>query len=308
MIHGAPAEQVWLNGKVRALHEARVSVLDRGFLFGDGVYELVRVFDRIGVGMELHQRRLERSLQLARIDGFDAGELPTICEALLDANGIDNGTVYLQVTRGAAPQRSHVPPAGLQPTVLALASSAPSLAELMGPDRVRIVLLPDERWLRCEIKTISLLGNVLAAMRAAELGADEPVLHRDGILSEGGSTNVFLRRGERLITPGTEDGPPILHGVTRAMVIDAARSEGVEVDERRVRIEELVDADEVMITSSRRLLSIVAEIDGVPTRSAARLQTASATGSLGDAPIAVDSDAWAPRLFELLRPRLHSAK
>lgn len=279
------AELVHLNGQIVPIGEARVGILDRGFLFGDGVYELIRFFDRVGVGMDLHVRRLESSLRLSRITGFEAHTLPAICDEVLAANDLHDASVYVQITRGSAPLRAHIPPAGLRPTVMAIASPSPGVESLVAPDRIRAVLLPDERWLRCEIKTISLMGNVLAAMAAADRGADEAILHRDGILSEGGSTNVFLCLRGTLVTPAITDRPPILHGVSRAQVIDAARGEGVPVEERRVSVDELAAAEEIMVTSSRRLLSSVVELDGRPLRG----------GSM------------AQRLFDLMRPRLHSA-
>lgn len=288
----APADIVWLDGRLTPIGEARVGILDRGFLFGDGVYELIRFFDGVGVGMDLHVRRLETSLRLARIEGFDANVVPRLCEELLSANELVDASIYIQITRGAASQRTHVPPPGLRPTVMALATPAAPLSSLRGPEPVRAVVLPDERWLRCEIKTISLMGNVLAAMAATERGADEAILHRDGVLSEGGSTNVFLwTSSSTLVTPATSDGPPILHGVSRFQLIEAARRDGIAVEERRVRIEELVDADEVMITSSRRLLSSVVELDGRPVGARAVANGASAVGET------------ARRLFELIRPR-----
>lgn len=279
----------WLNGSLVPVGEARVSVLDRGFLFGDGVYELVRFFDGVGVGMELHERRLDASMHAARITGFDASRLSAICEQLLHANDLVDATVYLQVTRGAASTRAHVPPAVMTPTVFALATAAPPISALQGPEPVRAVLLPDERWQRCEIKTISLMGNVLAAIDASGRGADEAILHRDGVISEGSSTNVFLWRRGELVTPAAGSVPAILRGVSRAQLIDAAREEGVPVEERAVTVEELRSAEEIFITSSRRLLSSVVSLDGRP---------------IGDARVG----AMAQRLFGLLRPRLHSAR
>lgn len=284
-----PAGIVSLNGALMPIGEARIGIFDRGFLFGDGVYELVRFFDRVGVGMKLHTQRLETSLRLARIRGFDALRLPALCMELLHANDLQDASVYVQITRGAADHRSHIPPPGMRPTVMAIATPAPGFDTLVAPDAVRAVLLPDERWMRCEIKTISLMGNVLAAMTATEHGADEAILHRDGVLSEGGSTNVFLWLRGTLVTPSITEGPPILHGVTRAQLIEAAESAGIPVEQRCVRVEELASADEIMITGSRRLLSSVVELDARPVGTSATRRPA------------------AQQLFDLLRPRLHSA-
>lgn len=302
------ADQVWLNDSIVPSREARVGILDRGFLFGDGVYELIRFFDGAAVGMDLHAERLARSLELARIRGFDAARLPEICAALLRANRLTDATVYLQVTRGEASNRSHLPTGSLRPTVMAFASEAPPLSALRGPECVRAALLPDQRWLRCEIKAISLMGSVLAAMDAADAGAEEAILHRGGVLSEGSSTNLFLWRNGRLITPASGGAAPILLGVSRRQLIDAAREEGIDVEERLVRVEELADADEVMITSSRRLLSAVVEIDGC--RVGGLRQARGGRGHGVDEPGAAgatEAGAMAVRLFKLLRPRLHSA-
>jgi len=284
----APAGTIWMNGRLLPASEARVSVFDRGFLFGDGVYEFIRFFDRIGVGMDLHVRRLRTSLRLTGIEGFDADTLPALCMALLDANGLADATIYVQVTRGEAAQRSHVPVPGMTPTVVAIATPAGGLSTLRAPEAVRAVLLPDQRWLRCEIKSTSLMGNVLAAMVASQRGADEAILHRDGLVSEGGSTNTIVASGGALATPSIADGPPILHGVSRAQALEAARGTGIVVTERRITTDELRRADEIMITSSRRLLSAVVELDGAPV----------GTGRAG--PLAL-------RLFELMRSGLHSA-
>ncbi len=305
----APAPVAFLNDRLVPLHGASVSVFDRGFLFGDGVYELVRYFDGVGVGMDLHAQRLAMSLELARIRGFDAARLPAIGTELLAANGLADASVYLQVTRGAGSTRAHLPSPEMRPTVFAFATAAPPLSSLTGPEPVRACVLPDERWLRCEIKTISLMGNVLAAMDAAADGADEAILHRDGVVSEGSSTNVFLWTRERLVTPAAGSTPAILRGVSRLQLIDAAREEGLEVEERSVTVDELRAADEIFITSSRRLLSSVVELDGVAVgRGAGRRGGTAAPLAPGGSALRDRVGPMATRLFDLLRPRLHSAR
>ena len=255
---------VFLNGEILPAESARISVMDRGFLFGDGVYELVRCFRGVPVGMDLHVQRLGRSLEEARIRGFRAEEYPRLVERLLAATGLRDACVYLQVTRGCEAVRSHVPPPQLTPTVFASVTPSGPFETLVAPEAVRAVVAPDLRWHRCAIKTISLMGNVLSLLPAAEAGAQEAILHRDGLVSEGCSTNVLAWTGRALATPPLDSQPPILHGVSRAMLLDAARAAGILVEERALPLAELRAAPEVMITSSRRLVSSVVSLDGAP--------------------------------------------
>ncbi|MFM2165446.1 MAG: hypothetical protein RL325_1883 [Planctomycetota bacterium] len=258
--------KVYLNGSIVEERDAHISVLDRGFLFGDGVYELLRYFDGFGVGVDAHARRLARSLELARIRGFDASALGSIAAALLDANGLRDGVVYLQVTRGAGSVRAHVPIAPLTPTVFAMATAAEPLASLVAPQEVGAITAEDMRWRLCEIKTLSLMGNILHLLDADAAGANEAVLVRDGVVGEGAYSNVALVRDGVLVTPPIAEEPPILHGTARADLLAAARRAGIASEIRRVRAEELADADELMITSSRRLVSAVTRLDGRPVR------------------------------------------
>jgi D-alanine transaminase len=280
--------QVWLDGRLVDERSASVSVYDRGFLFGDGVYELIRFFRaapstgtrRHGVAMDLHVERLRRSLGLARIAGFDASELPAICAAVLDANDLDDASVYVQVTRGAAGSRAHVPQGPMKPTVFATASACEPIEQFTRPAAIRAVTLEDLRWKMCRIKTISLMGNILALLDADERGASEALLWRtiDGVphVGEGAYTNVFAVIDGVLVTPPVEDDPPILHGVTRADAlaladrVELVRSlgagfvDGLRTEVRPIPLDELRAADEILVTSSRRFASGVVELDGRP--------------------------------------------
>ena len=277
---------VWLNGQLIAASEARVSVFDRGFLFGDGVYELVRFFGGRPVGMDLHIARLARSLELARIEGFDAHEFPSICDALMHDAHLTNASVYLQVTRGAASTRTHLPPAGLAPTAFAYAMPCAGLEELDTLHLCAAGLAPDRRWERCEIKTVSLMGNILGMLDCRAHGAEEAIFHRRGLLSEGASTNVFVVREGCVVTPPAESDPPILHGVMRARMIEACIDAGIRCSVRPVPLEELKSADEILLTASKRMLSSVAMLDGVPVRGAR------------------SPNALAPRVLAALRARV----
>jgi len=253
----------WVNGQLVPEERAQVSVLDRGFLFGDGVYELVRYFDGTGVALDLHAARLARSLELARIEGFDAMRLGAVARELLEANGLRDASVYLQVTRGAGASRSHMPQPGLVPTVVALTSATPALAAFAAPDALRAIVRPDLRWHRCEIKTVSLAANILSLIEAQAAGADECILVRDGLVGEGAYTNVAVVAGGTLVTCPLGDGAaPVLHGTMRCWMLEAAREAGMPHEVRRVREDELHAADEVLVQSSRRLVAGVVSLDG----------------------------------------------
>lgn len=253
--------RVWLNGEIMDETEARISPFDRGFLYGDGVYEGIRFFNGVGVGMDLHIKRLGKSLEAAGIGGFPAENLRGICQKLLEDAGRGDAMIYIQISRGVQIPRYHVPPESIEPTVFAYADSAPPLAELGTPALRTCITVPDQRWQRCEIKCISLMANVLAIMEAHQLSADEPIFHREGFIGEGAMTNVFAVSNGVLLTPPTNGEVPILHGVTRALVLQNAPQIVDRVEVRPISVQELRGCEEVMITSSRRLLDSVVKVD-----------------------------------------------
>ena len=260
--------KVHLNGRLLDERDAHISVLDRGFLFGDGVYEVVRFFARHGVGIDAHAQRLARSLALARIDvrasGFDPHALGAFCASLLDANGLDDAILYLQVTRGAARTRSHVPTEALAPTVFAMVTPAPPLSTILAPQEIGAITAEDTRWTRCAIKTTALMGNILHLLDAADGGASESILHRGGLVGEGAYSNVAIVTRGVLATPPVDEDPPILHGTARTDLLRAADDCGVRAEIRAIPLEELMRADEILITSSSRLASAVVRLDGQP--------------------------------------------
>lgn len=268
---------VWLNGRLVEEAAATISVFDRGFLFGDGIYELVRFVRtapgsgrrRYGVALDLHVERLRRSLRLARISGFDADELRTVCDRVLDTNDLDDAAVYLQITRGCGPTRAHVPTSQLTPTVFASVTACEPLERFREPAVVSAITMEDLRWRLCQIKTISLMGNILALLEADGRGANEAILHRDGHVGEGAYTNVLALFGSTLVTPPVDDDPPILHGVTRADALRLASEAGLRAEVRPIALDELRRADEILITSSRRFVSAVGTLDGVRVGSGA---------------------------------------
>ncbi len=259
--------KIHLNGHLVDECNARISVFDRGFLFGDGVYELIRFFDGYGVGLDTHAARLQRSLALARIEGFDTLTLTRLCREVLDANDLRDGIVYLQITRGCASTRAHVPTTPLTPTVVLIATVGEPLASLIAPQEIRAITAEDLRWKLCEIKTISLMGNILHLLDADASGASEAILHRDGFVGEGAYSNMAMMKDGVLITSPIAQEPPILHGTARADLLAAAKACGVATEVRKIRLAELETADELMITSSRRFVSAVTRLNDRPVGS-----------------------------------------
>jgi len=271
----------YLNGEFLPADQARISPFDRGFLFADGVYEAVRTGPSLTtkpsprfIGMNRHVRRLRRSLGELRID-WDAAGLADVCAELVRRSDVDpeNALIYFQVTRGtpdlrSQPARSHLPPTGLRPTVFAFVRPTPGPARDSADPRPltkKCVTLTDERWRRCDIKSVALLGNVLASLAAAERGGEEAVLFRQTpagrVLSEGALTNVLIvtDKGE-LATPALESdaGRAVLPGITREILIDA----GAGIVERPVSDAEVASAREVMLLGTTSSVTAVTHLDG----------------------------------------------
>jgi len=242
--------------------EARISPFDRGFLFGDGVYEATRVFDGFPVAMDAHVARLDRSLRELGIRSFDPASYPDIIDRLLAAEGVRDASVYLQITRGIEIPRRHVPGADLVPTVFAFAMPLPPLDSITAIETVDAILAPDDRWLRTDIKSLNLLANVMAAVRGHATGAAETILHRDGLVSEGTHSTILAVIDDVLVAPATTAAPAILPGTMRPLVLDAARAAGIAIRERALTVAELRTATEIGIASSNRLLHAVGHLEG----------------------------------------------
>jgi D-alanine transaminase len=260
--HVVGPEVVYLNGTIVPAAEARVSVFDRGFLFGDGVYELVRTFEGIPLAMNAHVARLKASLASIQLDAFDAEEYRRIVDVLLEATGLANADIYLQISRGASTSRQHVPTENMSPTVLGIATAGPSIDSLKCASRTTAVTAPDHRWQRCDIKAITLLPNILAAMEANASGASEAILLRDGFVSEGTHSNVLIVANGTVLTPPLAEGHSILQGTMRGLATSAATDLGIPIAERRISRLELENADEIALTSSRKIMHLVETLDG----------------------------------------------
>lgn len=257
---------VYLNGAFLPVAEARVSVFDRGFLFGDGVYEVIPVFAGRPFRLPHHLRRLAASLEEIRLSNpLSEEQWKAVFARLIAANGgSGDQSVYLQITRGVAP-RDHAFPAKATPTVFAYAQPLkyPSAGEI--EHGVAAVTAADIRWSRCDIKAITLLANALARQQAIERGAAETILIRDGEVTEGAASNVFVVRQGRLVTP--PKGPYILPGITRDLVLELARAHGIPCAEEAVSETELRHAEEIWMTSSTKEILAVTRLDDRPVGS-----------------------------------------
>ncbi|MFN3428748.1 MAG: D-amino acid aminotransferase [Candidatus Sericytochromatia bacterium] len=253
---------VWINGKVTGIEEATVSLEDRGFVFGDGVYEVVRTYGGAPFAMAEHMARFERSaagIELA--PPFGGAEMAGIALDLLHQVDVPEAELYFQLTRGAA-RRYHPFPEGVPPTLVIWARPLRHTDPALRDQGVTAITHPDERWARCDLKTICLLPNVLAKEHARRAGAFEAILVRDGLVTEGAGSNVAIVKDGTLITPIADRR--ILPGITRAVVLRLARELGISVVERDVPLNELFEADEVFTLATTAELMPVVSTDNTP--------------------------------------------
>jgi D-alanine transaminase len=260
-MHDEGARIVYVNGSYVPEAEAKVSVFDRGFLFADAVYEVTSVLDGRLIDFAGHAARFGRSLEeLGMAMPVDTEELLGIHRELVRRNGIEDGLVYLQVTRGAA-ERDFAYPEGATPTVVLFTQAKPGLADTPAARRgIRVITVPDLRWGRRDIKTVQLLYPSMAKMRAKSLGADDAWMVEEGQVTEGTSNNAYIVKDGVIVT--RELGQEILHGITRAAVLRLARERQMKVEERSFTPEEAMAADEAFVTSASTFVMPVVEIDG----------------------------------------------
>lgn len=260
----ATCEIAWLDGRFLPLAEARISPLDRGFLFADAVYEVLPVYGGRVFLLEPHLARLERSLAALRIaPALDRAAFRRLVGGLVAGNGGGDLLVYLQVSRGAEGGRSHVPQ-GSTPTVFAFASRTPP-PPTEAPAGIAAVTAADTRWARCDVKSTALLANVLHKWQAAESGAAEALLVRDGHLTEGSSSSAHVVNGGVLHSPPL--GPELLPGTTRELLLELARRCGIDSRIGAVPQERLHGAEEIVVASAGGGLRAVTTLDGQPVGS-----------------------------------------
>ena len=256
---------VFLNGKFLPIEEAMVPVLDRGFIFGDGVYELVPVYSRVAFRVEQHLARLERSLDEVRIKNpYTRAQWREIIEKLIAQQPFEDQGVYFQVTRGVA-RRDHAFPAGVEPTVFVMSNPLVNPPRELVEKGAAAVSAVDNRWLRCDIKSISLIGNCLMRQLSADAGAAETIMFRDGMLTEASASNVFIVcRG---VISGPQKSNLILPGITYDVVVEIAQAQRMPLELREVTQAEVRSADELWVTSSSKEVLAIVTLDGKPVGS-----------------------------------------
>jgi D-alanine transaminase len=253
---------VFLNGKFLPIEQAMVPVLDRGFIFGDGVYELIPVYSRAPFRMEEHLARLERSLAAVRIKNpYTREKWREIILQLVAKQPWEDQGVYFQVTRGVA-KRDHAFPAGVEPTVFVMANPMVNPPKELVQKGGSAVTAVDNRWLRCDIKSISLIGNCLLRQASADAGAQETILFRDGKLTEASASNVFIVKRGVLLSPPKSN--LILPGITYDVVTEIAQAAKVPLEFRDISEAEVRGADEVWVTSSSKEILAIVTLDGKP--------------------------------------------
>ena len=271
---------VYVNGDYLPEEDAKVSIFDRGFLMADGVYEVTSVLGGKLIDFDGHAVRLERSLsELDMVNPTTKEELLEIHRELVSRNGIEEGLVYLQITRGAPGDRDFVfpDPEATAPTIVLFTQNKPGLADSPAAKKgMKVISIEDIRWGRRDIKTVQLLYPSMGKMMAKKAGADDAWMIEDGFVTEGTSNNAYIVKDNRIITRALSND--ILHGITRAAVLRFAREAQMEVEERSFTIEEARAADEAFITSASSFVMPVVEIDGsvigdgVPGKVAPRLR------------------------------------
>ena len=251
---------VFLNGGLLPIEQATVSVLDRGFIFGDGVYELVPVYSRVPFRLEEHLARLERSLGETRIrNPYSRAQWRAHIYALIDAQPFEDQGIYFQVTRGVA-KRDHAFPANVEPTVFMMSNPLVNPQPAQVEKGASAVSAQDYRWLRCDIKSISLIGNCLLRQISAEAGGAETILFREGKLTEASASNVFI------VKRGVIQSPPksnlILPGITYDVVVELARANGLPLEFKDIPEADVRAADELWVSSSSKEVLAIVELDG----------------------------------------------
>ena len=256
------SETAYLNGQFLPLADARIPVLDRGFIFGDGVYEVIPVYSRRPFRLPEHLRRLQHSLDAIRLGNPMAdAEWTRLIHELVARHSGEDQSVYLQVTRGVA-KRDHAFPKEGKPTVFMMSSPLSTPPREQIEQGVPCITATDFRWLKCDVKSVSLLGNCLLRQLAADAGAAEVVLFRDGFLTEASASNVFVVRGGKLLAPPKNH--LILPGITYDVVLELAAAKGIPIELRAIAELEVRSADELWVTSSSKEVLAITTLDGKP--------------------------------------------
>lgn len=254
---------VYLNGRFMPIAEAKVPVMDRGFLFGDGAYEVIPVYSRRPFRLAEHLARLRHTLDGIRLaDPLGETEWARLIGEIVARNDGEDQSVYLQITRGADTKRNHAFPAQVTPTVYIMSEPLVTPPQAQREAGIAAVSAPDVRWLRCDLKTVSLLANCLLRQQAVDAGCIETVLFRDGFMTEGAASNIFAVKGGVLLAPPKDN--LMLPGITYDVVLELAAAHGLPAEVRPVAEAEARGADELWMTSSTKEVLPIVRLDGRP--------------------------------------------
>lgn len=256
----------YLNGQFLPIGEAKISPLDRGFLFGDGAYEVIPVYSRRPFRIEEHLRRLQQTLDGIRLaNPHTADEWRSLVERIITANAFDDQSVYIQVTRGADSKRDQAFPLGVPPTTFIFTSPLVTPSATQREAGIAVISALDNRWLRCDLKTVALLANVLLRQQAVDAGCVETIMLRDGYLTEGAASNIFVVKDGVLLAPPKDHR--MLPGITYDVVLELAVRHGMPHEVREIPESEVRAADELWMTSSTKEILPITTLDGQPVGS-----------------------------------------
>jgi D-alanine transaminase len=256
---------VYLNGALTPLSEAKISVLDRGFIYGDGIYDVVPIYNKKAFRITEHLARLLRSMATIGIQNpHTEAQWRQLIAQVVDANGLNDQVVYIQVTRGVA-KRAHAFPKEVTPTVFIMTNPLVLPSEKTRSEGVASVTMDDRRWLNCQIKSTSLLGNVLAAEHAVQEGVLEVIQFRDDYLTEGSSSNIWVVKDSKLMAPPKDN--LILEGIRYGLLEELCIAAGIPFTSRKITREEVFSADEVLMTSASKEILPIVKIDDQPVGS-----------------------------------------
>jgi D-alanine transaminase len=255
---------IYLNGQYMPIEEAKVSVLDRGFIFGDGVYEVIPVYSRRAFRLQEHLRRLQHSLDGIKLaNPHSNAEWTRIIGELVARNVGEDQYLYLHITRGAARRDHAFPKPPVTPTVFMMSNPLPAPPADLLHSGIACITAPDNRWLRCDIKAIALLPNVLLRQMAVDAGCAETILIRDNeFLTEGAASNIFVVKNGTLLAPPKDN--LMLPGITYDVVLELAAANGIPHEVRRIAVAEVFAADELLLTSSTKEVLAITQLDGKP--------------------------------------------
>ena len=258
---------IYLNGQYMPIEEASVPVLDRGFIFGDGVYEVIPVYSRRAFRLPEHLRRLQHSLDGIKLaNPHSDAEWTRIIGELVARNDGDDQYLYLHITRGVAKRDHALPNPPVAPTIFAMASPLPAPPAALLQSGIACITAADNRWLRCDIKSIALLPNVLLRQMAVDAGCTETILIRNNeFMTEGAASNIFVVKAGKLLAPPKDN--LMLPGITYDVVLEIAAANGIPHEVRRVMKEEVFAADELLLTSSTKEVLAITQLDGKPVGS-----------------------------------------